>query len=227
MRRLFRLVGLLRFLIGAAIVAAGLWLRGDVGEIWTVVMVLVGAGIAVSGFTSALLLIAYYGVFPFLLIGVLWLLKDFWNGSYYSDTLERSYGYLYFYWAIGLVLLPLQYYHYNSSWFFMVRHFAVDEPPTDTPHQELIAVGVVDFTGSQYFAAATITEQGLILDRRNFKPVVLPWRWVESVKPDETVRDPARAAVISMRNDNDEFLTFSVPWNRDLLELTPGDLKRR
>ncbi|MEE4163903.1 MAG: hypothetical protein V2I25_15480, partial [Woeseiaceae bacterium] len=78
-----------------------------------------------------------------------------------------------------------------------------------------------------YFAAATITEQGLILDRRNFKPVVLPWRWVVSVKPDETVRDPARTAVIAMRNDNDEFLTFSVPWNRDLLELTPGDLGRR
>ena len=45
------------------------------------------------------------------------------------------------------------------------------------------------------------------------------------VKPDETSGDRYPSAVVALRNGDDEFLTLSVPWNRDLLELTPGNLK--
>ena len=219
MRRFFRLIGFARLLVGAAIVAAAFANQERLGEFWTGILVLAGASVGVAGTASALLLIAYFLVLPFAYIGLIWLLADVWDGSYYSDTLNRYRGILYMFWASGLVALPLVFYYHNKSWFFMTEHFALDEEPTDTPLPELFTSGIVDLTGSQYLASVTITEQGLILDRRNFSPVVLPWQWIQSIGPDEEADPKYPSAVVAMRNDEAEFLTLSVPWNEDLMKL--------
>jgi hypothetical protein len=220
------LIGFLRILFGAVIVALALAFRDSLGEIWTGGLVLLGAVIGVSGTASVLLVIAYYLVIPFVYIGFMWLLSDVWRGSYYTDTLARNYGYLYFFWSAGLLTLPLIFYYANKSWFFMVNNFSLDEEPADTPYPELFAVGVVDLTGDPYLAAATITEQGLILDRRNFAPVILPWKWVTSVEPSKDPDPRFPSAVVAMRNDDDEFLTLTVPWNEDLLKLNAERLAK-
>lgn len=194
-------------------------LRSDLGEIWAGVLIIVGAVIGVSGIASVLLLIAYYLILPFAYIGVIWLTLEIWDGAYYSDVLRKNYGYLYFFWAAGLIALPLIFYYQNKSWFFMAKKFSLDEKPSDTPHPELFAVGVVDLTGSPYLAAATITEQGLILDRRNFDTVILPWQWVLSIEPDNNADPRYPCAVVAMRNDDNDYLTLSVPWNEELIEL--------
>ncbi len=225
MRRIFRLLGLIRLATGTAIVLAAFLFRENLGEVWTGILILLGAAIGVSGFASVLLMIAYNVVLPFIYIGILWLVTDIWDGSYYSDTLRRSYGYLYFYWGVGLIALPVAFYYMNQSWFFMVKNFAVDELPTDTPHPELFATGILDLTGSPYLGAATITEQGLILDRRNFSPVILPWRWVTSIEPDKDANPRFPSARVAMRNDDDQYLTLTIPWNEALLDLNTTRLK--
>ena len=226
MRRVFRLIGTIRFAIGTAIVLIAFVLRSDVGEVWTGILILLGAVVGVSGVTSGLLLISYYFILPFGYIGVIWLTSEIWDGASYSDVLRQNYGYLYFFWAVGLFVLPLIFYQHNKSWFFMTKKFSLDVEPADTQHPELFAVGVVDLTGSPYLAAATITEQGLILDRRNFDPVILPWHWVLSIEPDSHADPRSPTAVVAMRNDDNDYLTLSVPWNEELLELNSARLAR-
>jgi len=122
--------------------------------------------------------------------------------------------------------MPLNFYYHNRSWYFMAEKFSLDENAADTPHPELFAFGVVDLTGSPYLAAATITEQGLILDRRNFDTVILPWRWVLSIEPDSDAGPRHPSAVVAMRNDDNDYLTLSVPWNKDLLKLNSARMSK-
>ncbi len=227
MRRFFRFVGFVRFGLGVTVVAIGFLVREQLGEPGSAGLVLLGAAIGVSGTASVLTMVAFYLILPFGYIGVIWLTMDVWDGSYYTDTLNKYYGFLYFFWASGLIALPLGVYYQNKSWFFMVNNFALDEEPTDTAHPELFAFGIVDLTGSPYFAAATITEQGLILDRRNFAPVVLPWRWVTSIEPNPDADSRQPSAIVAMKNDNNEFLTLCVPWNEELLKLNSARLKHQ
>ncbi len=88
-----------------------------------------------------------------------------------------------------------------------------------THSPELFEFGVVDLTGSPYLAAVTITQQGIILDRRNFDPVVLPWHWVLSIKPDVNADPRFSTAMVAMRNDNNDYLTLSIPCTDELLRL--------
>lgn len=224
MRRAFRLIGTIRLAIGTAIVLSAFMLRSDIGETLTGILVLLGAVIGVSGLTSVLLLICYYLILPYGFIGAVWLSSEFWNGAYYSDVLRQNYGYLYFFWAFGLFALPLGYYYHNKLWFFMAKNFSLDEEPADTQSPELFEFGVVDLTGSPYVAAVTITQQGIILDRRNFDPVILPWHWVLSIKPNGNADSRYSSAIIAMRNDNADYLTLSVPCNEELLRLNAAQM---
>ncbi len=104
-------------------------LRSDIGEAWTGILVLLGAVIGVSGLTSVLLLIGYYLILPYGFLAASWISTEFWDGAYYSDVLRKNYGYLYFFWASGLFVIPLHFYYHNKSWFFMVRNFTLDEEP--------------------------------------------------------------------------------------------------
>lgn len=226
MREAFRRMGRLRFTIGVAIIVAAFVLRGDIGEVWTGVLVLVGSVVAVSGVATVLFMVIYVGVLPFVFHAVIWLTSTYWDGMWFSDHVRKNAGFTYFWWILGLLTVPLHFYYGNRSWFFMARNFGLDEPPVDTQHPELYQFGVVDLTGSIYFAAVTITEQGIIIDRRHFDTVVLPWRWVRSVDADPEADPRVPKAIVAMRNDDNEFLTLSIPLNRDLLNLDVSKLLR-
>ena len=213
------MIGTIRFALGVAIVIAAFLQRDAIGEAWTGALIIFGAIVAVAGLVSVVLIALYAFVVPFIYLGLLWLATDFWDDAYFSGFVRQNIGILYLIWAGALVAMPLFYYYKNKSWFFMVKRFALDEVPADTPHPELHAFGLVDLTGSPYLAAATITEQGIILDRRNFNTVVLPWRWILSVEPDKQSDSRLPSAVVAMRNDDNDYLTLSIPWNEDLLKL--------
>jgi len=105
----------------------------------------------------------------------------------------------------------------------MLDRFANDESPSDLLYREAFAVGVFDPTGSPYVAGVTLTDQGIILDRRQLSPLVLPWRWIVSEPPDVESRDASQQAAVSMRSDQDEFLTLSIPVKRKLLSFAMDD----
>ncbi len=222
MRSVFRLLGGIRLVLGALIVAIALTFQNYIGEIWTIVLVLIGTAIGTSGTVSVYLGIAWVLAFPFAMMGLMWLMKDFWRDVWFSDFIRGHSYILYFYWIIGLVSIPIHIWYDNQSWLFMVRKFGLDQRPVDTKIPELHSFVVVDLTCSQYFEAFTITDQGIILDRRNFAPVILPWRWVESITPAK--ESPRPAAVVAMKNDNNDYLTLDVPWNEDILKLNPNRL---
>ena len=223
MRRVFRLIGGIRFVLGATIVLVAFLLRSQLGELWTGLLILFGAVVGVSGLIAVLLIIAYYIVFPIAFLTAGWLIFE-WSGTTFLDSLERNFGLIYFYWTLGLFGTPLAIWQFNRFWFFRVRNFSIDEEPDDTPHPELHAIGAIGVTDSSYLGAVSITEKGLIIDRRNFAPVVLPWRWITSLKPDEISASTQSSAIITMRNDDDEFITLTVPWNEDLLNLNTARL---
>lgn len=223
MRRFFRLVGLTRLIVGFAIIVVAFALRSNIGEGWTGLLVLLGASIGVAGFTSLLLYIAYYLILPAIFVFVIWISMEFWDGYSYLDSLRKNFGYVLAFWVSGVIGLPIALYYLNRSWFFMADKFSLNEAPSDTRHPELSAFGLVDITGDPYFAAATITEQGLILDRRNFAPVILDWRWVESIKPDVEGDARSPSAVLALRNNHNDYLTLSIPCSEELLKM---DLSR-
>ncbi len=222
MRSVFRFLGGLRFVFGAAIVAIALLFQSNLGEIWTGALVLAGVAIAVSGMVTIFLMVVYFAVMPFVFLGITWFLADFWDGYTYMDHVRANPWAIYFMWASGLFSLPLTLWSLNRSWFFMVQNFAVDDEPTDTAVPELHAWGSINITGDPYLAAVTITEQGLIIDRRNFSAVILPWKWIKSIQPVPEEKLPT--ARVAMQNGSNEFLTIDIPWNPDLMELKPGEL---
>ncbi len=221
-RRIFRIIGGVRFIGGAIIVAIALLNRELLGEFWTAAIVLPGAAIAVSGLLSIYFILIYYFVITVIWTVLQWLIFEFADGATYFEYLQDNPRSFYGTWLVLALMTPFILWQLNRSWHFMVRHGGLDEEPSDTPFPELHAYGMVEITGDVYLAAATITEQGLILDRRNFTPVVLPWKWVRSIKP--SAEAPDVTADVSLRNDANEMLTVSVPWNKALLEMTPRDL---
>ena len=189
-------------------------------------LILIGAIVGVSGLVGVFLLAAYFILLPVALVGAGWLIFDSWTGESFSDALVRSSVLIKAYWVMGMIGLPVTIWQLNQSWFFMVRNFSVDENPGDTAYPELFATGMIEVTDSTYFGAVTFSEQGLVLDRRNFSPVVLPWKWVLSVDPVSDAQTSRPRAQVQMRNNEDEFVTLTIPWNAELLRLNTARLKR-
>lgn len=214
-------------MFGTLLVLLSFALQSHLGEVWTGLLILCGAVIAVSGLIGVLFIVAYYAIFPVVFIGAGWLIFDSWNDLSFVDALRKNSDRIIFYWIVGVIGIPLTIWQLNDSWFFLVKNFAVDDEPTDTSHPELIAFGLAQISDNYYDLAATITEQGIILDRRNFKPVVLPWKWIISVDPVDDSADSSRLARVRMRNDNDEFVTMNIPWNEALLSVNTARLARR
>ncbi len=222
MRRLFRLIGGIRFVIGILIIGTALFYRDQIGEVWAGIAVLIGSMIAFAGLAVAYIVVALWAVFPFVYLWLTWLVMESWDETWFSDYLRSKMGLVYFFWGVCVILAPFIIWQSNKTWFYMVRHFSLDADPTDIDIPELQAIGSIVISGEVYFGAATITDQGLILDRRNFAPVVLPWKWVRSVKPDTEASAPT--AIVALKNDGAEQLSIDVPWNPGLLELRPDML---
>lgn len=202
-------------------------LQSQLGEVWAGLLILFGALIGVSGLINVILILAYYALIPVIFIGAGWLVFDSWNDLSFADALRKNGDFIKIYWVVGLFGTPLTIWQLNQSWFFLVRNFALNEEAADTLHPELIAFGLIQISDSYYDGAATITEQGLILDRRNFKPVVLPWNWVISIDSVEDSSFPNPVARVRMRNDENEFVTMNIPWNEELLNLNTARLAGR
>jgi len=212
MRRAYRLFGTVRLAFGTGIVLAGFLLSDTVGDFWTGAVILSGAIIGVSGVAGLLLLIAYYFILPFAFFGVFWLLFDVWDGVRYTDLITKRLDWVYAFWALGLAGIPATFYQLNRPWFFMAKHFALDTDPGDTEDDNAFVSGMMEISGDVFFSAVTLTDRCIVLDRRNFDTLVLPWKWIRSIKRDPHANEREPRAVIAMKNDTQDYLTLIVPW---------------
>ncbi len=218
MRRVFRAFGAIRLFLGAMVFAVGFAFQDTLQFGPSTVLMIIGSIIALSGAISLLLVIILTALYPLMLYSFGWLIFGGWVDSSLAQHVTDRLDSIGLYIGLGIITTPLWYWYANKSWLLMADEFSLADAPSDTINSKAFDIGAVELCGDHFIAAVTLTDQGVILDRRNFKPVVLPWRWISRLKP---VLEPTPLAELSLANDRGGFLVVDIPWNPDFFGLVP------
>lgn len=222
MRRVYRAFGGFRLVLGAVVFAAGFAFQNSLQFGPSTVLMIAGSIIALSGAINVYLVMIFSALYPVVLYTLGWLVFGGWQDEsliqHITDRLDHVGAYI----GMGIITLPVMFWYMNKSWWYMVDEFSLAEPPSDTTNPNAFDYGVVELCGDHFMAAVTLTDQGVILDRRNFKPVVLPWDRIRQIKP---VLEPSPLAELSLANDDGGLLLVDIPWNPDFFGLVPSAVK--